>query len=83
MLSASYFRIADGPGAQAIFDLPDGSMLASITSIMVQFERVQNVKVECFYTQEKVAAIRQKSRQQAKNILHMIHPPGSFGEPEA
>jgi uncharacterized protein with GYD domain len=62
-LVAMNFRIADGPGAQAIFDLPDGSMLAAITSIIVQSERAQNVKVERFYTQEEVAAVRQKSRQ--------------------
>ena len=62
-LVAMYFRIVDGPGAQAIFDLPDPSMIASIASIIVQSERVHNVKVERFYTQEEVAAIRQKSRQ--------------------
>src|SRR5271163_3834191 len=34
-LVAMYFRIHDGPGAQAIFDLPDPSMVASIASIIV------------------------------------------------
>ena len=62
-LVAMYFRIHDGPGAQAIFDLPDPSMLPSITSIIVQSERVHHVKVERFYTQEEVAASRHKSRQ--------------------
>jgi uncharacterized protein with GYD domain len=37
-LVAMYFRIHDGPGAQAIFDLPDPSMVASIASIIVQSE---------------------------------------------
>jgi uncharacterized protein with GYD domain len=62
-LMAMYFRIHDGPGAQAIFDLPDPSMVASIASIIVQSERVQNVKVDRLYTQEEVMAVRQKSRQ--------------------
>jgi uncharacterized protein with GYD domain len=57
-LVAMYFRIHDGPGAQAIFDLPDPS-----TSIIVQSDRVHNVKVERLYTQDEVLAIRQKSKE--------------------
>jgi uncharacterized protein with GYD domain len=62
-LVAMYFRIHDGPGAQAIFDLPDPSMVASIASIIVQSDRVHNVKVERLYTQDEVLAIRQKSKE--------------------
>ena len=39
------------------------SMVASIASIIVQSDRVQNVKVDRLYTQEEVMAVRQKSRQ--------------------
>ena len=69
-LVAMYFRIHDGPGAQAIFDLPDPSVVASIASIIVQSDRVQNVKVDRLYTQEEVMAVRQKSRQ-----LHSAYRP--------
>jgi len=55
-----YFRIANGPGAQVIFDVPDPQMATAITSVAVQGGAVQNVRLDRLFTQQEVVEVRQK-----------------------
>jgi uncharacterized protein with GYD domain len=62
-LVAMYFRVHNGPGAMAVFDVPDPVTAPAITSIAVQSNALQNVKIERLYTQDEVMGIREKVRQ--------------------
>jgi uncharacterized protein with GYD domain len=58
-----FFRIANGPSVQVIFDVPDPQMAFAMTSVAVQSGRAQNIKLERFFTQEEVFQVREKVKQ--------------------
>jgi uncharacterized protein with GYD domain len=61
-LIAMYGTIADGPGAMVIFDA-DPSVAPAVASVAAASDGLQNVKMQRLFTEEEVAAIRQKRAQ--------------------
>lgn len=61
-LVAMYGTIAEGPGAMVIFDA-DPSVAPAVASVAAASDGLQNVKMQRLFTEEEVAAIRQKRAQ--------------------
>jgi len=61
-LVAMYGTMAEGPGALVIFDV-DAEGAAAITGTAASSDAVQNVKLMRLFSEEEVAAIRQKRKQ--------------------
>ena len=57
-----YFTIAEGPGAIAIFDA-EPSVAPAIASLVASSDGVHNVKFQRLFSEDEVAAVRQKRIQ--------------------
>jgi uncharacterized protein with GYD domain len=71
-LVAMYGRVANGPGALVIFDVPDPAMAPAICGVTVSSGSLQNVELTRLFTMEEITDIRQKARQ----IHGAYKPPG-------
>jgi uncharacterized protein with GYD domain len=71
-LISMYSTPTDGPSILVIFDVPDPSMAAAISGIVVAAGAVQNVKLSRLFTQEEVVQVRQK----AAKLRAAYTPPG-------
>ncbi len=58
---AMYGRIANGPGALVIFDVPEPPAAAAICGIVASSGSVQNVKLERLLAQDEIVGIRQRA----------------------
>jgi uncharacterized protein with GYD domain len=63
---------ADGPGAMAIFDVPDPGAAAAISAVVVASGSLHHVKLTRLLTQDEVIPIRQKASQ----LRGAYKPPG-------
>jgi uncharacterized protein with GYD domain len=71
-LISMYSMPADGPGVLTIFDVPDPSMAAAISGIVVAAGTLQNVKLTRLFTQEEILQVRQN----AAKLRAAYTPPG-------
>jgi uncharacterized protein with GYD domain len=71
-LISMYSTPADGPGVLVIFDVPDPSMAAAITGIVVAAGTLQDTKLMRLFTQEEIVQVRQK----AAKLRAAYTPPG-------
>lgn len=58
---AFFGRIANGPGALVIFDVPDPAMAAPICGTAAASGMVHNIKMERLLTQDEIVAARQNA----------------------
>ena len=62
-LVAMYGRVANGPGALVIFDVPDPAMAPAMCGVAVSSGSIRNVELTRLFTMEEITDIRQKARQ--------------------
>lgn len=71
-LISMYSTPADGPGAMAIFDVPEPSAAAAICGVVVASGAVHNTKLIRLLTQEEVTHVRHT----AIKLRSAYSPPG-------
>ena len=71
-LISMYSMAAEGPTVMTIFDVPDPSMAAAISGIVVAAGTLQNVELKRLFTQEEILQVRQK----AAKLRTAYTPPG-------
>ena len=71
-LISMYSMAAEGPTVMTIFDVPDPSMAAAISGIVVAAGTLQNVELKRLFTQEEILQVRQK----AAKLRAAYTPPG-------
>jgi len=71
-LISMYSMAAEGPTVMTIFDVPDPSMAAAISGIVVAAGTRQNVELKRLFTQEEILQVRQK----AAKLRTAYTPPG-------